>query len=47
VATSAAASVAYDAATRTATVKGGAQGVKDPAGNPLAADYSWTFHTGP
>jgi hypothetical protein len=30
----------------TATVKGGASGVKDVAGNPLAADSSWSFTTG-
>jgi glucose/arabinose dehydrogenase len=29
----------------TATVKGGGSGVKDPAGNPLAADVSWSFTT--
>jgi hypothetical protein len=29
----------------TATVKGGAAGVKDLAGNPLAADYVWSFTT--
>ena len=28
------------------TVKGGASGVKDVAGNPLAADVTWTFTTG-
>ena len=32
--------------TFTATVKSGASGVKDAAGNPLAADKTWTF-TGP
>jgi hypothetical protein len=53
------ASVAYDAASRTATltpavaldaggsytarVVGGAAGVKDAAGNALAADHTWTF----
>src|SRR5215207_49632 len=31
--------------TYTATVKGGANGVKDAAGNPLAADKVWTFTT--
>src|SRR5215211_4252227 len=31
--------------TYTATVKGGANGVKDTAGNPLAADEVWTFTT--
>jgi hypothetical protein len=31
--------------TYTATVKGGASGVKDLAGNPLAADVVWTFTT--
>ena len=30
----------------TATVKGGTAGAKDLAGNPLAADASWTFQTG-
>ncbi|MCU1326050.1 MAG: hypothetical protein JWN34_1420, partial [Bryobacterales bacterium] len=29
----------------TATVKGGASGVKDSAGNPLAADLVWSFTT--
>jgi acid phosphatase type 7 len=29
----------------TATVKGGANGVKDAAGNPLSADEVWTFTT--
>ena len=54
-----AASVAYDAVSRTATltpavaldaggvytarVVGGAAGVKDAAGIPLAADHAWTF----
>jgi hypothetical protein len=32
-------------ATYTATVKGGTDGVKDLAGNPLAADKSWSFST--
>ncbi len=32
-------------ATYTATVKGGANGVKDPAGNALAADFTWSFTT--
>jgi len=31
--------------TYTATVKGGAKGVKDAAGNPLSADQVWTFTT--
>jgi hypothetical protein len=31
--------------TYTATVKGGANGVKDSAGNPLSADEVWTFTT--
>lgn len=31
--------------TYSATVKGGATGVADVAGNPLAADYTWTFTT--
>ena len=30
-----------------ATVKGGPSGVKDAAGNPLAADRSWSFRTAP
>ena len=33
--------------TYTATVKGGANGVKDAAGNPLSADQVWTFTTAP
>ena len=32
--------------TYTATIKGGANGVKDLAGNPLAIDKVWTFTTG-
>jgi len=32
-------------ATYTATVKGGADGVKDAAGNALAADFPWMFTT--
>jgi fibronectin type 3 domain-containing protein len=32
-------------ATYTATVKGGASGVKDLAGNPLASDKTWSFST--
>jgi glucose/arabinose dehydrogenase/PKD repeat protein len=32
-------------ATYTATVKGGASGVKDLAGNPLASDKTWSFTT--
>jgi hypothetical protein len=32
-------------ATYTATVKGGAMGVKDLAGNPLGADKTWSFGT--
>ena len=32
--------------TYTATVVGGVNGVKDLAGNPLAADVSWSFTTG-
>jgi glucose/arabinose dehydrogenase len=32
--------------TYTATVKGGASGVKDVAGNALAADSTWSFTTG-
>ena len=31
----------------TATIKGGTGGVKDAAGNPLAADKTWTFTTAP
>jgi hypothetical protein len=34
-----------DSTTYTATVKGGASGVKDSAGNALAADRVWTFTT--
>src|SRR4029453_5005913 len=34
-----------EGASYTATVKGGASGVKDSAGNALAADESWTFST--
>ncbi|CAA9285220.1 MAG: hypothetical protein AVDCRST_MAG93-3475, partial [uncultured Chloroflexia bacterium] len=34
-----------DGATYTATVKGGAGGAKDLAGNPLAADKVWSFTT--
>jgi hypothetical protein len=33
--------------TYVATVKGGAAGAKDLAGNPLTADKSWTFKTSP
>lgn len=33
--------------TYTATIKGGASGVKDLAGNALAADKTWTFTTAP
>jgi hypothetical protein len=33
--------------TYTATVKGGANGVKDAAGTPLSADEVWTFTTAP
>jgi len=29
-----------------ATIKGGATGAKDLAGNPLPSDYAWTFSTG-
>src|SRR5258705_7710616 len=29
----------------TAIIKGGSAGVKDAAGNPLTADYSWSFST--
>jgi Ca2+-binding RTX toxin-like protein len=32
-------------ATYTAAVKGGTSGVKDPAGNPLAQDKTWSFTT--
>ena len=31
--------------TYTLTVKGGSAGIQDVAGNPLAADYSWSFTT--
>ena len=30
----------------TVTIKGGASGVKDAAGNALASDYNWSFTTG-
>lgn len=33
-------------ATYTATVKGGASGVKDTSGNPMSADKTWNFSTG-
>ena len=33
--------------TYTATIRGGATGVKDAAGNALAADRTWTFTTAP
>jgi glucose/arabinose dehydrogenase/PKD repeat protein len=33
-------------ATYTARILGGASGVKDPAGNALAADFAWSFTTG-
>ena len=33
------------ATTYTAVVKGGPDGVKDSAGNPMAADYTWSFTT--
>ena len=32
--------------TYTATIKGGASGVRDQAGNPLAANFTWSFTTG-
>ncbi|WP_242044579.1 DUF4082 domain-containing protein [Anabaena azotica] len=32
--------------TYTATIKGGATGVKDSAGNALVSNYTWTFTTG-
>jgi hypothetical protein len=32
--------------TYTATIKGGASGAKDPAGNALEQDHSWSFTTG-
>jgi hypothetical protein len=32
--------------TYTAKVKGGSTGIKDTSGNPMAADYTWTFITG-
>ena len=31
--------------TYTVTVKGGANGVKDPSGNAMGADYTWSFTT--
>ncbi|GAB5077147.1 Ig-like domain-containing protein [Arthrobacter sp. AD-310] len=33
--------------TYTATIKGGPDGAKDAAGNPLASDVTWTFTTAP
>ncbi len=33
------------AAAYTATIKGGQNGVKDRSGNPLGADYTWSFTT--
>ena len=33
------------ATTYTVTVKGGAAGVTDVAGNPLLADFTWSFRT--
>jgi len=44
-ATLAPASALAGSTTYTATVKGGAEGVKDPAGNALAADKVWSFTT--
>jgi WD40 repeat protein len=41
------ASALAGSATYTATVKGGTDGVKDLAGNPLAADEIWSFTTAP
>jgi hypothetical protein len=38
-------SVLSYATTYSVTVKGGASGVKDLAGNPLAGDFTWTFTT--
>ena len=35
-----------NSAVYTATIKGGASGVKDLAGNALVNDYTWTFTTG-
>jgi hypothetical protein len=37
-------SLAYST-TYTATLKGGPNGIKDPAGNPMKADYVWSFTT--
>src|SRR5262249_46294232 len=34
-------------ASYTATIKGGATGVKDTNGNPMVGDYTWTFTTLP
>ena len=39
------ASALANSATYTAVVKSGSAGVKDIAGNPLAADFTWTFTT--
>lgn len=38
-------SVLNSATVYTMTIKGGASGVKDAAGNALAADYTWSFTT--
>ena len=38
-------SLLEDSTRYTATVKGGAAGVKDRANNPLAADHTWSFTT--
>jgi len=40
-----AANLAASRTSYTATVRGGAGGAKDPAGNPLATDSAWTFST--
>ncbi len=40
------AALAYST-TYTATVVGGSNGVKDPSGNLMAANYTWTFTTAP
>jgi hypothetical protein len=45
VATFAPASMLGNSKTYTATIKGGTSGVKDAAGNALAANYAWSFTT--